>query len=35
MGEAFLFIWGVIATIFAVGPLSVAAFLDWRSKNES
>ena len=35
MDETYLFIWGVIATIFAVGPLSVAAFLDWRAKNQS
>jgi hypothetical protein len=34
MNETFLFIWGVIATLFAVGPLAVAAILDWRAKKK-
>jgi hypothetical protein len=30
MNDTILFIWGVVATLFAVGPLVVAAYLDWR-----
>lgn len=33
MNEALLFAWGVLATMFAVGPLAVAALLDWRAKK--
>ena len=33
MSETLLFAWGVLATIFAVGPLMLAAVLDWRAKR--
>lgn len=33
MNDTILFIWGVVATIFAVGPLAVAAYLDWRQER--
>lgn len=35
MSDTVLFIWGLIAFILAVGPLSVAAYLDLREKNKS
>lgn len=34
MNETFLFIFGLIATICAVGPLAVAAYLDAQSKGK-
>lgn len=34
MSDSILFIWGIIAFLFAVGPLSVAAYLDMKEKNE-
>lgn len=34
MNEAFLFIFGLIATILAVGPLIVAGIMDVRSKDK-
>ena len=33
MSDAFIFVFGLIATLLAVGPLAVAAFLDIRSKD--
>jgi hypothetical protein len=33
MDNSFLFLWGFIATILAVGPLAVAALLDYREKS--
>ena len=33
MSDGVIFIWGLIATILAVGPLAVAAYLDWRDKQ--
>ncbi len=33
MNDAILFLWGVLATLFAIGPLIVAAILDWRAKQ--
>jgi hypothetical protein len=35
MNETFLFAWGLLATILAVGPLAIAAILDWRSKKSN
>jgi hypothetical protein len=34
MNETFLFIFGLIATICAVGPLAVAAYLDTQSNKK-
>lgn len=34
MNETFLFIFGLIATFCAVGPLLLAAYLDTRSKDD-
>ena len=33
MNDAILFIWGAVATVFAIGPLAAAAFLDWRARR--
>lgn len=33
MNDIFIFVFGLVATILAVGPLVVAAILDLRSKN--
>jgi hypothetical protein len=33
MNDAFTFVFGLIATILAIGPLAVAAFLELRSKD--
>jgi hypothetical protein len=33
MSDAFIFVFGLIATVLAVGPLGVAAFLEIRSKD--
>lgn len=33
MSDLAIFIWGLIATFLAVGPLMVAAYLDWRQKR--
>jgi hypothetical protein len=32
MNEVVLFILGLVAFLFAVGPLTVAAYLDWKEK---
>lgn len=34
MNETTLFIWGLLATLLAIGPLAVAAYLDWRDKRQ-
>lgn len=34
MSDGWIFIWGIIAFLFAVGPLTVAAYLDLRGKND-
>jgi hypothetical protein len=34
MSDNLLFIWGLIAFLFAVGPLSVAAYLDTKEKKD-
>ncbi len=34
MSDSILFIWGIIAFLFAVGPLSVAAYLDIKEKKD-
>jgi hypothetical protein len=34
MSDAFLFIWGLLAFVLAVGPLAVAALLDLRKKGK-
>lgn len=34
MNDTFLFIWGSIATLLAVGPLVVAAYLDRRDSKK-
>ena len=33
MSDAFIFVFGLIATLLAVGPLGVAAYFDIRSKD--
>jgi hypothetical protein len=33
MNEAFIFIFGLIATILAVGPLALAGILEYMEKN--
>lgn len=33
MSDSLLFVLGLIATLLAVGPLAVAAYLDWRDSN--
>lgn len=33
MSDTFIFIWGVIATIVAIGPLTVAWYLDSKDKE--
>ena len=33
MSETWIFLWGLLAFLLAVGPLMVAAFLDYREKN--
>jgi hypothetical protein len=35
MSDALTFVFGLIATILAVGPLAVAAYLELRSEDES
>ncbi len=35
MNETLLFVWGLLATAMAVGPLTVAAILDWRAKKRN
>ena len=32
MSNTFIFIWGLLAFLLAVGPLMVAAYLDYRDK---
>ena len=34
MSDGLLFAFGFIATLFAIGPLAVAAYLDYREKRE-
>ena len=34
MTDLFIFIFGLIATTFAIGPLVYAAILDQRDKNQ-
>lgn len=34
MNELFLFVFGIIVTLFAVGPLTYAAYLDISNKDE-
>jgi len=34
MSDSIIFIWGIIAFLFAVGPLGVAAYLDMRDKDK-
>jgi hypothetical protein len=33
MSDTLTFVFGLIATILAVGPLAIAAYLDLRSKD--
>ena len=33
MDNTFIFMWGLLATLLAVGPLAVAALLDYRAKS--
>lgn len=35
MDNTWIFIWGFIATLFAIGPLTVAAILDYRARRRS
>ena len=30
MSDGLILFWGALATLLAVGPLAVAAYLDWR-----
>ena len=32
MSNGLLFIFGLVALLLAVGPLAVAAYLDWKEK---
>lgn len=34
MNETWIFLWGILAFLLAVGPLTVAAFLDYREKRQ-
>jgi hypothetical protein len=34
MSDSIIFIWGIIAFLLAVGPLTVAAYLDTRDKDK-
>ena len=34
MNEALLFVFGLVAFLLAVGPLAVAAYLDYRESRE-
>jgi hypothetical protein len=34
MNELWIFIWGLSAFFLAVGPLMVAAYLDYREKDQ-
>jgi len=33
MNDAFLFVFGLVATILAVGPLAYVAYLDYKEKE--
>ncbi len=34
MNETFLFVFGLVAFLLAVGPLAVAAYLDYKESRE-
>ena len=34
MSDTFIFMWGFLAFLLAVGPLLVAAYLDYRDKDK-
>jgi hypothetical protein len=34
MDNLFIFIYGLVAFLMAVGPLAFAAYLDWKAKNK-
>lgn len=34
MNETWIFIWGILAFLLAVGPLMLAAYLDNREKGQ-
>jgi hypothetical protein len=34
MSDTLIFIWGLLAFLLAVGPLMVAAYLDYRDKDK-
>ncbi len=34
MDNTYLFMWGVVAFLFAVGPLIYAAYLDFKEKSK-
>ena len=34
MNDTWIFIWGLLAFLLAVGPLMVAAVLDYRDKQQ-
>ena len=34
MSDLWIFIWGILAFILAVGPLMVAAYLDYQDKRQ-
>ena len=34
MSDTWIFIWGLLAFLLAVGPLAVAAYLDFRDRDK-
>ena len=34
MNETLLFVYGLVAFLLAVGPLAIAAYLDWKEKKQ-
>ena len=34
MSDLWIFIWGMLAFIMAVGPLTLAAYLDYRDRKQ-
>jgi len=34
MSDLFIFIWGLLATVLAVGPLTIAWYLDSKDKDK-
>ena len=34
MSDVWIFIWGILAFLLAVGPLMVVAYLDYRERDQ-